>query len=421
MGFAANVALIVSLCIGSSWSLDNGLALTPPMGWLVWERFACNTDCVNDPENCVSEKLFMEMADHLANDGFKDVGYEYINIDDCWAEFDRDSNGRLVANLQRFPNGIAYLADYVHSLGLKLGIYGDIGTYTCGGYPGTEDHITTDAQTFASWGVDMLKLDGCNIDTALMPTVYPAMTAALNATGRPIVFSCSWPAYISDYNAPNYTAIAEYCNLWRNFDDVYDAWVSIQSIIDHYSTYQDVFQPYAGPGHWNDPDMLMVGNYGLSLDEQKVQMALWAIFAAPLFMSTDLRILSDDSRKILQNTEVININQDKHGVQGKLVLSYPHSTHGAPNRKHSLKVLQNPNNVYVRPLSNGSIAAAFLNLYDFGYPTNITSDLPTLGITATNKVFVRDVLEQQDLGVFTNSITVLVNLSGVRLLKLTPV
>lgn len=357
----------------------------------------------------------MQMADHLANDGFKDVGYEYVNIDDCWASLERGSDGKLVADPVRFPHGIPYLANYVHSLGLKLGIYGDIGTYTCGGYPGTENYIQTDAQTFASWGVDMLKLDGCNINPDLMPTVYPAMRAALNATGRPIIFSCSWPAYISNYSAPNYTDIAENCNLWRNFDDVADSWSSILSIINHYTVYQNVFQPYAGPGNWNDPDMLMLGNFGLSLDEQKAQMAMWAIFAAPLFMSNDLRTLSEDSKKILQNKEVIAVNQDKLGVQGKLVFHYSPSTHG---KKSSLEL--GTNFVYAKPLFDGSVAVAFLNTNDFSYPTNITCELAVLGLPS-NKALVRDVLEQQDLDVATNSITVLVNLSGVRLLKLTPV
>lgn len=149
-------------------ALDNGLALTPPMGWLSWERYRCDIDCSTDPESCISEKLYMAMADHLAADGFLAAGYEYVNIDDCWAELMRDfETDQLVADKQRFPSGIRALADYVHGKGLKLGIYGDWGTFTCGGYPGTLGYAEVDANTFANWTIDSLKLDGCyaNLDT----------------------------------------------------------------------------------------------------------------------------------------------------------------------------------------------------------------------------------------------------------------
>ena len=146
-------------------SLDNGLALTPPMGWLSWERYRCDIDCVNDPDNCISERLYRTMALHLQSDGFLDAGYEYVNIDDCWSELMRDfDTDQIVPDKQRFPSGMRALADYVHGLGLKLGIYGDWGTTTCGGYPGTLGYMQIDAQTFANWTIDSLKLDGCNAD-----------------------------------------------------------------------------------------------------------------------------------------------------------------------------------------------------------------------------------------------------------------
>ncbi|XP_060705154.1 alpha-N-acetylgalactosaminidase-like isoform X2 [Hemiscyllium ocellatum] len=248
---------LVILLSSCGHSLDNGLMRTPPMGWLAWERFRCNTDCDNDPENCISERLFMDMADRLAEDGWKELGYQYVNIDDCWAAKERDLEGRLVADPIRFPSGIKALAEYVHAKGLKLGIYGDLGTYTCGGYPGTTlDQVELDAHTFASWGVDMLKLDGCYSNSSTKALGYPLMSKALNATGRPIAFSCSWPAYEGGLPpVVNYTLLGEICNLWRNYADIDDSWESVRGIINWYSRHQDVLQPVAGPGKWNDPDM----------------------------------------------------------------------------------------------------------------------------------------------------------------------
>nr|XP_031527651.1 alpha-N-acetylgalactosaminidase isoform X3 [Vicugna pacos] len=237
--------------------LDNGLLRTPPMGWLAWERFRCNIDCNEDPKNCISEWLFMEMADRLAQDGWRDLGYVYLNIDDCWIG-GRDAKGNLVPDPKRFPNGIAFLADYVHSLGLKLGIYEDMGSFTCMGYPGTTlDKVIQDAQTFAEWKVDMLKLDGCFSTPEERAKGYPKMAAALNATGRPIAFSCSWPAYEGGLPPKvNYSLLANTCNLWRNYNDIQDSWRSVLSILDWFVKHQDILQPVAGPGHWNDPDMV---------------------------------------------------------------------------------------------------------------------------------------------------------------------
>lgn len=237
--------------------LENGLMRTPPMGWLAWERFRCNTDCDEDPKNCISERLFMEMADRLAQDGWRDLGYTYLNIDDCWIG-GRDDKGRLVPDPKRFPKGIAFLADYAHSLGLRLGIYEDLGNFTCMGYPGTTlDKVFQDAQTFAEWKVDMLKLDGCYSTSEEKAKGYPMMAAALNATGRPIAFSCSWPAYEGGLPPEvNYSLLTDICNLWRNYDDIQDSWSSVLSVLDWFVDHQDILQPVAGPGHWNDPDMV---------------------------------------------------------------------------------------------------------------------------------------------------------------------
>jgi alpha-N-acetylgalactosaminidase len=302
-------------------ALNNGVARTPPMGWLEWERFRCNIDCTSYPSTCVSEELFLQQAEHLVALGLKDAGYIQINIDDCWSAHERDSSGRLQADPKRFPHGIKYLADEIHKKGLKLGIYGDFGTKTCAGYPGSLGYLDIDAQTFADWTVDMLKLDGCNVNISLMKEGYPQMAKALNKTGRPIVFSCSWPDYErSAGEKPDYQLIANNCNLWRNYRDISDSWDSVVSIIKYYGDNQNAFQPYAGPGNWNDPDMLIVGDYGLSLDQSKAQFAIWSIFAAPLLMSVDLRNISQEFVDILSNKEIIAVDQDELGIMGRRVL-----------------------------------------------------------------------------------------------------
>jgi alpha-N-acetylgalactosaminidase len=306
-------------------SLDNGLARTPPMGWLSWERFGCQINCTDHPDLCISETLYLTMGRLLVEQGFQRAGYTYVNVDDCWSATERDpTSGRLVADAERFPLGIRHLSGRLHSWGLRLGLYGDIGTETCGGYPGFHDHFELDAQTLADWGVDSIKVDACHADESLFNVTYPAFGRALNRTGRPILYSCSWPNdYYEEhhhYEDPDYLnhGIKQTCNSWRNYFDVFDSWESISRIIDFWARIGpgDVMVRAAGPGHWNDPDMLVVGNPGLSPSEQQSQFSLWAIFAAPLLFSNDLRTLSDESRSILLNTEIIAVNQDVLGRQG---------------------------------------------------------------------------------------------------------
>ncbi|XP_078109722.1 alpha-N-acetylgalactosaminidase-like [Sander vitreus] len=327
-------------------ALDNGLLKTPPMGWMAWERFRCNVDCKDDPENCIGEDLFRDMADRLAEDGWKELGYEYVIIDDCWMSMLRDEEGRLQPEPSRFPGGIPKLARYIHDRGLKLGIYADMGTYTCMGFPGTTlDKIEIDAQTFASWGVDYLKFDGCNSNPVQQMLGYPLMSKALNATGRPIAYSCSWPVYVGGLPTNvNYSFMGDICHLWRNYYDIQDSWDSLQSIVEWFSNNQDDLQPAAGPGRWNDPDMLIIGNFGLSVDQARSQMALWAIMAAPLIMSNDLRNLDNSARAILQNKMAIAINQDPMGIQGRRLLQ---------EKSHI--------EVYWRPLSHSASALVFLS------------------------------------------------------------
>ncbi|KAG2455827.1 NAGAB acetylgalactosaminidase, partial [Polypterus senegalus] len=312
-------------------SLDNGMFLTPPMGWMAWERYRCNINCEVDPENCISEKLLKDMADRLATDGWKTLGYEYVNLDDCWSSKKRDAQGRLQADPKRFPSGIKALADYVHSKGLKLGIYGDLGNYTCGGYPGTTlDTIDLDAQTFAEWGVDMLKLDACYSNASMMAEGFPKMSLALNRTGRPIAFSCSWPAYQGGL-----------------------------------------------------PPKLIVGDFGLSYEQSKTQMAIWAMLAAPLFMSNDLRSISGKFKEILQNQLAISINQDLLGAPG-------------------IRVYKDKNfEVWRRVLSKGSFAVAVVRTSYDGTPKPAILNLAQLHIVDCLLGYqVIDVLESKLMGFY---------------------
>ncbi|KRX98561.1 Alpha-N-acetylgalactosaminidase [Trichinella pseudospiralis] len=265
------VSWIFFIWISASWpvnlrALDNGVALTPPMGWLSWAAFGCQTDCSRYPLSCINEALYMDMADRLVEDGYLEAGYNLVNIDDCWSEMKRDSNDRLVADRTRFPSGIKQLARYMHDRNLKLGIYGDFGTETCARYPGSLYHLKLDAETFASWDVDMLKLDGCNVDVSLMPAGYSEMSRYLNETGRRIIYSCSWPAY-----EPDYLSVAQSCNLWRNYNDISLSWHSILKIIDFYDKNEYDLAAASGPGRWNDPDMIkqelkwLYGAYGRHL------------------------------------------------------------------------------------------------------------------------------------------------------------
>eukprot|EP00058_Branchiostoma_floridae_P015500 XP_002600988.1 hypothetical protein BRAFLDRAFT_232493 [Branchiostoma floridae] len=401
----AAVAFVLLFCRSST--LDNGLARTPPMGWLAWERFRCNVDCVDDPYNCISEQLFMQMADRLAEDGWKELGYNYINIDDCWMSMDRDDQGNLYANKTRFPNGIKKLADYVHSKGLKLGIYLDFGTHTCGGYPGSIKYLQKDAETIAGWGIDMLKMDGCYANVSDMSWGYPDMEMYMNKTGRPILFSCSWPAYAGGIKVDlvDYSVLAKHCNAWRNYDDIQDSWDSVTHIIDWFGDNQDVLAPAAGPGHWNDPDMLIVGDYSLSYEESKAQVAMWAILAAPLFMSNDLRSISPEARSILMNKEVIRISQDSLGMQGRRVIK-----------------VYDKIEVWLREIEYASYGVAFLNRRTDGMPYNYTLTLQDLNFTYMKGYHLDDLFSGQPLGHFelNRNLTVSMAPNGVVLIYAYP-
>jgi len=358
------VLVFLGLFFEFSEGLNNGLALTPPMGWMSWERYRCITDCKTYPDECISENLFKRAADKMASDGYLDAGYEYVIIDDCWLAKERDSDGKLQPDKDRFPNGIKNLAAYVHSKGLKFGIYEDYGNKTCGGYPGILGHLKEDAETFASWDVDYIKLDGCYSSVFDMDKGYREFGEYLNKTGRPIVYSCSLPAYQEEASMEiNYPLLVEICNIWRNYDDIGDSYHSMMGIVDYFAAKQEYWPRFAGPGHWNDPDMLIIGNYGLSLDQSKAQMALWAIMAAPLLMSVNFDTIRPEFKAVLLNKLIIEVNQDPLGKQGKRIY-----------RQNQIEVWRRE----VTPVQDGypSLAFAFVSRRDDGspYALNITID-----------------------------------------------
>jgi alpha-galactosidase len=310
---------------------DSTLARTPPMGFNNWNAFGCD----------VSETLIKQTADVIVSSGLKDLGYQYVNIDDCWSLRERGRDGRLVPDPVKFPSGIRGVADYVHAKGLKLGIYGDAGTRTCAGFPGSLGLEDLDAQTWADWGVDYLKYDNCNNQSdgsqADFIRRYTAMRRALDRTGRPIVYAvCEWG------QSQPWLWATGVGHLWRTTGDISDNWASLRSIIARNAP----LYPYAGPGHWNDPDMMEIGNGGMTATEYRTHMSMWAMMAAPLLIGTDLRSASPETMAILSNREIIAIDQDRLGVQGAVVAD-----------RDGLMVLD-------KPLANGDRAIALYNSTD---------------------------------------------------------
>jgi len=327
-----SIIFTLSVFLAGAQKFD-GLALTPPMGWNSWNKFSCD----------VTESLIRETADAMVASGLKDAGYEYIVIDDCW-HGERDSLGFIQPDPVRFPSGIKALADYIHSKGLKFGIYSDAGWQTCGGRPGSRGREYQDAQRYASWGVDYLKYDWCNTEGLKAEGAYLTMRNALYEAGRPIVLSiCEWGD-----NQP-WEWAGPIGHLWRTTGDIYNCfdceynhgtWSSwgVLQILDM----REDIRKYAGPDHWNDPDMMEIGN-GMTVNEDRAHFSLWAMMAAPLIAGNDLRNMSPETIAILTNKEVIAIDQDSLGVQG-------------------FKHIDDENfEVWVKPLAKGDLAVCFLN------------------------------------------------------------
>ncbi|PIA58017.1 hypothetical protein AQUCO_00500148v1 [Aquilegia coerulea] len=337
--------------------LNNGLAKTPQMGWNSWNFFACN----------INETVIKETADALLSTGLAKLGYTYVNIDDCWSASKRNSKGGLVPDPKTFPSGIKALADYIHEKGLKLGIYSDAGVFTCQVRPGSLYYENGDAELFASWGVDYLKYDNC-YNLGIKPVKrYPPMREALSATGRMIFYS------LSEWGVDDPALWAgKVGNSWRTTDDINDTWASMTTIAD----LNDKWASYAGPGGWNDPDMLEVGNGGMTYQEYRAHFSIWALMKAPLLIGCDVRNMTAETMEILGNEEVIAVNQDPLGIQG---------------RKVFLEGADNCSQVWAGPLSGNRLVVAFWNRCQ--QAVIITAKWETLGLHPATSVSVRDLWE----------------------------
>uniref|UniRef100_A0A7E4VJU6 Alpha-galactosidase n=1 Tax=Panagrellus redivivus TaxID=6233 RepID=A0A7E4VJU6_PANRE len=389
-----------------SVALNNGLAKKPPMGWNSWVRFLCETDCVQNPNTCISSKLYQTMADFLIEEGYTDVGYTSVNVDDCWMSDARNKEGTLPANQTRFPDGILALAEFMHNRNLTFGIYQTVDTLTCQKYPGSFGHFKKDAETFAKWHVDYLKLDSCGLNGTLMPRAYKTMGKALNHTSRPILYSCSWPLGMLDKYSEliNYTEIAAYCNTWRNYYDVLPEWDTILRIIDWYTLQQNTLAAVHGPGAWNDPDMIVVGNPGLTDDQARVQMTLWSIWSAPLIMSNDLRLVTASQKAILTNKDVIAIDQDELANFGKHLFFLD-----------GFDVYRK--NVTPVNAQETSLAFGILNRYNKSRPFH--APISILGMRSEKGYHVKDLWAGTDLGLFKGeeNISFSVPATGITFIK----
>jgi alpha-galactosidase len=370
--------------------LDNGVARTPPMGWNSWNKFACDG---------INEKVVRASADAIAANGMKDAGYEYVVIDDCW-QTGRDASGNIVADVVKFPSGIKALADYVHSKGLKFGIYTDAGTKTCAGRPGSMGHEYQDAQQYANWGVDYLKEDWCStLPGQSSESSYTLMRNALAATGRPIVLSlCEWGS------TKPWLWAGTVGNMWRSTPDIQDCWSckkdwggnGVMEIVDQLAP----IYSYAGPGHWNDADMLEVGNGGMTTEEYRSHFALWAMWSAPLLAGNDLEHMSADTKSILLNKEVIAVDQDTMGLQARRV-----------KKDGDLEV-------WSKQLADGGRAVLLLNRGKAA--ATITADWTDLGYPKALSASVRDLWAKKDLGKKSGSFGAEVPSHGVVMVRVEP-
>jgi len=401
----AQILVIALCCLGSTHLFAQKfeeLGQTPPMGWNSWNTFQTN----------INEQMLKDMVDAYVSSGMRDAGYTYFVLDDGWMSMDRDSNGNLVADPKKFPDGMKAFADYVHSKGLKFGIYNCAGTKTCAGYPGTHGYEYQDARLYASWGVDYLKFDWCNTDSINARDAYTTMSRAIRAAGRPMIFSlCEWGNHQPWLWAKNVG------QLWRTTSDIhagfdkdlsYGSWTSYS--VMHILDLQVPIRQYAGPGHWNDPDMLEVGN-GMSYAEDKAHFSLWCMLAAPLIAGNDLRKMSDQTKSILTNKEVIAVDQDSLGVEGF--------------RYYSFDGLE----IWVKPLKNNAIAVCFLNrssrqqnIYYNWKDHDITDSVSNMHIDFNRGSYsLRDLWSQKNMGTTDKTFKQSIGSHEVIMLKLSKI
>lgn len=360
--------------------LRDGLAPTPPMGWNSWNRFQAKID----------ERLIRETAEAMVETGMRDAGYRYVVIDDGWEAPRRNAHGELEGDPDRFASGIADLAKRVHELDLRFGIYTDAGTATCQGFPASLGNEERDARRFALWGVDYVKVDWCHTDGLRGRTQYPIWTEAFPRAGRPMILSiCEWGRDRPWEWGP------QVGHLWRTCWDIQDTWSSLIGVVDH----QRGLARYAGPDAWNDPDMLEVGNGGMTLDECRAHFSLWCVLAAPLMAGNDLREMSEDVRAILTAPEPIAVDQDPLGRQGDLVRA------------------ERSGEVWARELAGGARAVVLFNRSLRA--EEIVVRWTDLGWDAREPVVVRDLWERADRGTLTEAFAATVPTHGAAMLRLT--
>jgi alpha-galactosidase len=365
----ANTLFVLSFFIATVLAIENGLGRTPQMGWNSWNKFGCN----------VTETVIRQTIDQFVALQLPKYGYNYINIDDCWAG-SRDEKGFVQADEKTFPSGIKSLADYAHSKGLKFGIYSDSGNYTCAGRPGSLGYEYNDAKSYASWGVDYLKYDNCWSSDAPAKPRYITMAKALRATGSNIFFSlCEWGVEDPTIWAPKIS------NSWRTTADIKDDWDSMMMNL----IVNDGGAKFAGPGAWNDPDMLEVGNGGMNFEMYKSHFSLWCIVKAPLLIGCDLTNITKETLTILTNTEAIEVNQDSLGIQGRMV----------SNSRGRM--------IFTGPLSGEAFAIVVVAVSE---ASGAPFELDLNELFGSGLWLVRDLWAHKNLGKFQDSITI----SGLR-------
>lgn len=373
------LASLITFSLGINAQKFEGLAPTPPMGWNSWNTFQTN----------ISEKLVHEIADDMVNSGMRDAGYTYLVLDDGWMAKERNKNGDLVPDPQKFPNGMKAAIDYVHSKGLKFGLYNCAGTQTCGGYPGSRGYEYQDARLYASLEVDYLKYDWCNTEGITAKEAYKTMSKALKVAGRPIVFSlCEWGD-----NQP-WEWAKDIGHLWRISGDIYNCFDCVFDHgtwkswgVTHIIDMRKNIRQYAGPNHWNDPDMMEVG-HGMSTNEDRAHFSMWCMLAAPLIAGNDLRDMTKETIATLTDKDIIAIDQDSLGVQAYLY-----------QQKDSV-------DTWIKPLANNEVAICFLNrskkpvavTYDFNQ-NPVTDTVAKANINFNTTTYsIRDVWMKKDIG-----------------------
>ncbi|ESO07803.1 hypothetical protein HELRODRAFT_98483 [Helobdella robusta] len=366
-------------------TLDNGIGNSPLLGWTTGERYPCLTDCINYPDDCISEHLIRTVADMLTLSSFQEAGYQHIIIGDCWMDKMRDERDRLRADRNRFPSGMANLSSYLHGKNLKLGLYMDLGAKTCGGFPGSLNRYDLDAETLASWKVDVVVAGACGLTSYIdINKAYPDFGSQLNRTGVQMTYVCEWPFILNKKGGgqANYTAVAKTCNYFRISDPVKTTELLTQTV-QNYNGYWYLYKDVVGPGSYIDLDQLVVGTSSLSHDQEKFQLSFWAIVSSPLLVSCDMTQLNSRSKRLLLNEKVIRINQDSLGFVGRQKLSKELVT------------------IWTKPiLPEGSFAVALLNTNIAGLPSQTSFQLSSLDISGSARYNVTEVFSGDYHGVF---------------------